>query len=443
MKRRRLLGIFGSATIGIAGCLTSDERTPPAESDDDGGSGEREVIEPVDCTGTTLEPAADQWPTYKFDERNTGYRSDGEPIRTEPEEQWAIDDVMLRCSPVADDDVVYVSGIADGPTVDIYAIEGDTGEFKWTQPTGLAADEIEGDPFPTDVNRSGTGQIHDGTLYIGGGNTDSVDVGDEYPEYETVADTRSLYALDLDTGEVSWQYLIEADMDGGVSFSDETLYFGDNTGTVHAVDASTGDLRWRADTALDQERSPGVEGPPAVSDCVVYVGTNQGNMHALAAEDGEELWRVEGDGNVIRSPTVDDGLVFFGFDAIQAYDTEEQTEVWSVELGDSAASTVSVTDDRAYVSAGPTFHCLDKWTGDSLWSHEDATGSDMRADPVIVDDVVYASTGTEGTVRAFDTVDGDILWSRHVGGTLFEPFCLVDGRLYVPRRDGGIAALAP
>ena len=92
---------------------------------------------------------------------------------------------------------------------------------------------------------------------------------------------------------------------------DGVVYFGSrddgehmNQEHVNAVDAKTGELRWRFQTA------DYVYGTPAVVDGVVYVGSEDNYFYALDASTGNLIWRYhQGDGEE-SSPVVSNEIVY-------------------------------------------------------------------------------------------------------------------------------------
>jgi polyvinyl alcohol dehydrogenase (cytochrome) len=85
-----------------------------------------------------------------------------------------------------------------------------------------------------------------------------------------------------------------------------SVYFGDLRGTVYAVDASTGALRWR--TSLDTHPAVRVTGAPTLYDGKLYVPmssleeassvnpkyqccTFRGSVSAIDAATGKVLWK--------------------------------------------------------------------------------------------------------------------------------------------------------
>ena len=53
-----------------------------------------------------------------------------------------------------------------------------------------------------------------------------------------------LYALDLRTGALVWQYQADDEIKSSPTVADSTVYFGDEAGTFHAVAIQSGQRRW-------------------------------------------------------------------------------------------------------------------------------------------------------------------------------------------------------
>lgn len=91
-----------------------------------------------------------------------------------------------------------------------------------------------------------------------------------------------------------------------------TLYVGSsNADTFYAINARTGEIKWKVTTAGRSFSSPAVAGG------VVYYGdaTGQGNgvghLYALDALSGQQLWAFDVPADVFSSPVVEKGVVYF------------------------------------------------------------------------------------------------------------------------------------
>jgi outer membrane protein assembly factor BamB len=137
-------------------------------------------------------------------------------------------------------------------------------------------------------------------------------VGSKYP---------CLFALDAQNGQKKWCFSYPSDIawvESSAAVANGVVYVGSSDWMrLNAIDAATGQLRWYFRTKGDPWCSP------AVAEGVVYIGATGGYFYALDATAGRELWRVRTDkglktmdirfdGGVVSSPTVVDGMVYFG-----------------------------------------------------------------------------------------------------------------------------------
>lgn len=68
---------------------------------------------------------------------------------------------------------------------------------------------------------------------------------------------------------------------------ESAVYFGSSDGNVYAVDANTGNLKWKFKTG------DVVHATPAIANGTVYVGSWDSNFYALDAATGKEKWRFK------------------------------------------------------------------------------------------------------------------------------------------------------
>jgi outer membrane protein assembly factor BamB len=116
----------------------------------------------------------------------------------------------------------------------------------------------------------------------------------------------SVYALEASTGAVRWRVHDSMHAYSAPAVADGVLYVGSTEGSVAALDARTGTVRWRFQT----------DGPvgslPAVANGVVYAAFNDGSVYALNAKTGAQRWRFQTDGaqGMAPSPVVANGAVY-------------------------------------------------------------------------------------------------------------------------------------
>jgi outer membrane protein assembly factor BamB len=215
----------------------------------------------------------------------------------------------------------FVIGNSDG---NVYALDVDTGDPKWTFETGhrvWATPLIEGD-----------------TVYIG-----SMD--------------RNLYALSLSDGEVLWKFSAKGAFASTPVLQDGILYIGTFGNRVYAIDADDGTEIWRF-----PPEKPGENwfwGSPAIDGDAIYAVDVKGTVYKLNAETGEEVWhskltakKNEKDAPVRGGPALtEDGntlLISSQNGSLYALDTADGSQRWSAESDGKGYVTPVVDGDVVY-----------------------------------------------------------------------------------------------
>ncbi len=187
-------------------------------------------------------------------------------------------------------------------------------------------------------------------------------------------------------GDVSEKGSADLLYGGGVAVDGGRVYASNGLGFVAALDAATGAPAWTV--------RPGgpLRGAPTVADGSVYVISQDNQIYSLKAADGTTNWTnaaaleiagVFGNG----SPAVDRGTVVAGFSSgeLNAYRYENGRMVWQDALSRTSISTAV------------------------------AALSDIDADPVIANGVVYA-LGQGGRMVALDLTSGQRIWELNMAG---------------------------
>jgi FOG: WD40-like repeat len=127
------------------------------------------------------------------------------------------------------------------------------------------------------------------------------------------------------------------------------------------------------------------------------------------------------------------------------------TVKWRAIVGGGGAASASVADNRVYVvrnspnAPGGKLYALDKETGQQLWNFppDALTGDFSTTTPAVVNGIVYFGVNRFGTVVfAVNAVSGVEIW-RHNGpvANIVSSPTVIDGRVYVAFTDGTIRAL--
>jgi len=124
----------------------------------------------------------------------------------------------------------------------------------------------------------------------------------------------SVYALNVSTGMVIWNYTTGGSVTGSAAVDDSRVYIGSWDGNFYALNSSTGAKLW------DVRISP-VHSTPAVDNGIVYVSSDDFYLYAFNASTGALMWKyltvspndpnAENSG-MVASPAVAEGKVYIG-----------------------------------------------------------------------------------------------------------------------------------
>jgi outer membrane protein assembly factor BamB len=265
-----------------------------------------------------------------------------------------------------------------------------TANTEWAQSGGNAAKLVEHVALGQSLGQAWSASIGNGSTRsrrLGGG---PVVAGGKVYTIDTIGSVR---AFDATSGAPVWATRFgdakgnEAILyGGGVAVEGGRVYATNGFGYVAALDAATGALAW-----VVRPGGP-IRGAPSVADGSVYVISQDNQIFALKASDGSTAWSnaaaleiagVFGNG----SPAIDRGTIVAGFSSgeLNAYRYENGRMVWQDALS------------RTSISTGV------------------AALSDIDADPVIANGVVYA-LGQGGRMVALDLTSGQRIWEINIAG---------------------------
>ncbi len=311
-------------------------------------------------------------------------------------------------------------------------------------------------------------------------------------------------AIDAATGVVLWSQPTGASVRHSVALGEGTVVAQLETGTVLALDASTGAVRWRYDLSAESPPAfafhwmacpPHVHGRdvlvcghrrPTLLDLATgrarwtlpAVGREDALTQAAAAVQGEWIYRGGLSSGVVayrrsgaerpserwRSPVeratvgpviVSEGVLVQTDGALTLLDRQTGKPRWRVEqpFGPTTAAPLSL--GRNLVLAASTSQgllALEARTGRVRWRLPapppllsfamNRRGSAVSASPVLVGHTVF-TTLDDGRVVALDAATGKIVWQRALGVPLPAGAVPGGGRLFVLDYGGALYAFAP
>lgn len=243
-----------------------------------------------------------------------------------------------------------------------------------------------------------------------------------------------LIALDASTGRLLWKYDVGNKMiTDSPAVVDGIVYIASFDGKIVAVQAQTGQLLWSYTTATDDF----ITSSPAVDNGIVYVGSSQhSKLYALDAHTGALLWTFTAHQGILDTPTVVNGVVYFGSYDFNVYALDAKTGAlkWSYTLGQSVLdSSPAVADGIVYIGAGDSkLYALDAQTGSLLWTF--TTGDTIDSSPMVANGVVYVGSNDE-KLYALDAHTGTLLWSFTTQGVIENSPVVVNSMVFVGSFD--------
>jgi outer membrane protein assembly factor BamB len=260
--------------------------------------------------------------------------------------------------------------------------------------------------------------VHDGLVYVG-------------------CMDQHLYAVDAKTGEVKWRFKME----GGVYvsspvISDGIIYVGSYDHNLYAVDARSGKPVWKFQTRDKVLSSAFVHGDR------VYFGSNDYNLYCLDKRTGELVWKFKTQGEVVSTSVVHKGMVFFGsYDhLLYCLDAESGRLVWKFETQGDIFNTTPflINEDIIYFDSFDNYmRAVDINTGQLVWKF--LTGRyGMQDGPIMHNGILY-QTNREGVLYAL-TLSGKIIWEFRINDIIARPI-IHGNRIYLGTGDYNLYCL--
>ncbi len=304
----------------------------------------------------------------------------------------------------------------------------------------------------------------------------------------------NLYALNQTTGKVVWKYAGPGPLmfpgtptvaDGKVyaTTGQEQAFGGQRSESEFAcLDAFTGQLIWKLpmEAFAPRESVAVAYGnlfliPAGVTTAVdsltgaEYTSNNQiwafstkdwsmyrhDASHSGVGQSGPTdlslKWNFTTEGGVVSSPTIVQGIAYFGSQDknIYAVDAKNGNFLWKFATQERIGSSPAVANGKVYTGTDDGYiYCLDAYNGSMLWKQ--FAGGDLpvqlsavvqlRSSPTIVGDRVYVGA-LDNKTYALNANNGDVLWTYPTQGSITSTPAVVDGAVYITSQEPDSGAL--
>jgi outer membrane protein assembly factor BamB len=350
-------------------------------------------------TTTTKPPAGPlfRWPVYGYDVTRTRYFPSGAKLDPPFRVGWRFEDyALLEFPPVIYGHTLYLVD-DDGSAK---AIDARTGHKLWERKVGTLAAASPA---------LGVAQ-HLVFVPILSLNSHSPGHG-------------RFVALSMKTGQVVWSHQVPPGTESSPLASGESVYFGDQGGTVYSLNASNGHANWTYHAA------GAVKGGPALAYGRLYFGDYAGRAYALDPRTGHRMWAVTtsgtefgfGSGNFYSTPAVAFGRVYMGNTdgRVYSFGARNGALAWAMSTGAYVYASPAVAD---IPGLGPTvyegsydgnFYAFNAQSGAVRW-HYRGDGK-ISGSATILGNTVYFSTLAVKTTTGLDARTGKRVFFWHDG----------------------------
>ena len=246
------------------------------------------------------------------------------------------------------------------------------------------------------------------------------------------------HSLDADTGKELWKRRIGRLNASSPAYAKHRLYVVNLVpGHVLKLDADTGKTIWKKSLPCRAESSPIVIGR------TLYFGCEDSNLYALSTVNGNVRWTTGLGGPVKSAPAYYGGKLFVGDYGgyMNAVDADSGELVWqSGSLGPGFGgtgafySTPAVAFGRVYAGNNDgRVYSFETGGGELAWSY--STGGYAYSGPTVTNSRHSPPTvfigSFDGNVYAIGAKDGNLRWSRSAGGQVIGSLSAIGDIVYV------------
>jgi outer membrane protein assembly factor BamB len=255
-------------------------------------------------------------------------------------------------------------------------------------------------------------------------------------------------AVNVDDGSYAWTFAAGAAIHGAAAVDAEAVYFACDDGFLYKLARSDGHRLWRYD--LGDRSAPRVlphpavfewdwQGPqPVIAEGVVFVGAGDGGFHAVDAASGERKWRHAAQAKIRNGAAIDGTRIVYGSADHHVYSLDRASgkEIWRYDSKAEIDGAPLAHDGHIYIgNRGSGLYALAADSGKEIWRLY-FWGSWVESTPVVADGVLYVGASDLGHVSAIAPDDGHVLWRGKVHGWSFGTPLLVGDRVYAGAAGG-------
>lgn len=153
---------------------------------------------------------------------------------------------------------------------------------------------------------------------------------------------------------------------------------------------------------------------PTVDNGLVYFGADDKKVHCLKEADGTVYWTYTSQDDIISSPAIYGGMCLIGGNDLNVYciDTTTGLKRWAYRTSERVISSPTIHEPTSTVLVGSydfNLYAIDYVTGELKWKYP--AGSLIKASPVVYGNYVYF-TSFDRYMYCVDARNGKLVWKQ-------------------------------
>ncbi|MEM8919762.1 MAG: PQQ-binding-like beta-propeller repeat protein [Pseudomonadota bacterium] len=269
-----------------------------------------------------------------------------------------------------------------------------------------------------------------------------------------------LIALSTADGSEIWRRRTDAPMSGAPAIQDGKAYVTSTNNEVYALDIDTGAVTWN-DQAIAETARVLSSPSPAVSGDLMVAPFSSGELIAYLPANGRRLWSdalttagrftpLSAINDIAGRPVISEGVVYAASQSgvLAAIEARSGTRIWVQPFGSIQAPAV-VGGFIFIVGVDGQVVCLDKLDGRVVWAEQLPQFKNEKSrknrivwtGPLVVSNKIVL-VSSEGQAVALSPQTGEIQSTLKIGDPVYIEPIAANGRVYVLTDDGRLVAIA-
>ena len=251
-------------------------------------------------------------------------------------------------------------------------------------------------------------------------------------------DAGTVRALDVATGKEQWTFKTAAAIEAAPLVLDGTVFIGSSDTFFYALAAATGALKWKYETGDKILGGANHAKSPDGKSLWLLVGSYDSNLHCIDAATGKAVWKHGTDNYINGTPAITAGgeIIFGGCDSyIHVLQLADGKELRQIESDAYIASSVATADGLGYVgNYGNLVIAFDPKGGDLKWKYRDRSFPYFSSAAVTADRVIIG--GRDKRLHCIDRASGKGVWTFQTRGEVESSPVVCGDAIIVGSGDG-------